>query len=494
MPYRLSMVLVYALCLSFAITRQSVVAQSPQAAAMQDDFAAIYEAARPAVVAIARVRKDRVSVMQSLPFNQPRGLLAEDLRPWELIPTELGTGIALSENEVLTCWHLLDDPNMNDYWVWRPGLDSFSVQTTNKAVVRAGDPWSDLAVLRVQGGKFKALKWGNPQAAKIGHWAMVIACHEGALLGTPAGMSLGVISNLQQAAPRGPTKTDSIQSGRDSLHQYGTLFQLDLRTQQGISGGAVLNVRGEVIGLTTSLVSGIGKQAAAGYAIPLDDAARKAIETMRQGKLPEYGFLGVEPLDLDPSAQRTGLHGALIQHVVRGFPGDKAGLSAGQVVTAIDEVPLYGALDLFREISRRPAHQNVRLTVTNFDPRGANVPRELQAVLGKKNLQSRKASYALEKPPTWRGLAADWSTAIAPDRMLSQQLEQPPPVAIASVVSDSAAWRAGIRPGMLVIAVAGDAIASPADFFERVGGFANQPVTIRLIGDGGRLQTVEVAP
>src|SRR3954454_20853225 len=77
------------------------------------------------------------------------------------------------------------------------------------------------------------------------------------------------------------------------LRHYPTMLQLDAKLNLGMSGGAVVNLKGELIGLTTNAANAGGFDAQAGYALPIDALARRAIEALRQGKEVEYGFLGV---------------------------------------------------------------------------------------------------------------------------------------------------------------------------------------------------------
>ena len=115
-----------------------------------------------------------------------------------------------------------------------------------------------------------------------------------------------------------------------TLDQYGTLIQTDARLDLGTSGGALVNLQGEMIGLTTSLAAMAGYEQPAGFAIPVDDAFRKTVETLRQGRVPAFGFLGVQPDHLPLADRQAGRFGARVLRVVPGTPGEKAGLQTGR--------------------------------------------------------------------------------------------------------------------------------------------------------------------
>src|SRR5207253_7102267 len=123
-----------------------------------------------------------------------------------------------------------------------------------RATVKAADPWFDLALLKVEGAGLKPISFGDGHSVKKG--AFVIA------LGNPYAIardgkpsaSWGIISNLQRQAPPPRTATRA-SDGRETLHHYGTLIQTDARLELGTSGGALVNLKGEMIGLTTSLAA-----------------------------------------------------------------------------------------------------------------------------------------------------------------------------------------------------------------------------------------------
>ena len=80
---------------------------------------------------------------------------------------------------------------------------------------------------------------------------------------------------------------------RARLQNYPTLLQLDAKLNLGMSGGAVINLKGELVGLTTTAASPAGFDAQAGYAIPMDKLGRRVVETLKEGKEVEYGLLGI---------------------------------------------------------------------------------------------------------------------------------------------------------------------------------------------------------
>ena len=467
-------------------------AQDP-IASLQNKITTVYDGVSPSIVSIARVRRDRLNSFDALPFNRVgRGLPLIDPTRTDYIPTEFGTGIVFSAaGDVLTCFHVLDDPSVNDYWIWHQGKVHRAAATAHPATVRAGDPWTDLAVLRIGNVDVHPLVLESTPQPRIGQLVLVLGNPYAIARDGRASMAWGMISNLQRPSPQ-PAIEEGVPSGKQSLHEYGTLLQLDAKINLGTSGGAVVDLDGRLIGIVTSLAALAGYEQSAGFAIPIDGPAKSVIEALQRGKRPEFGFLGVEPVDLEGPLKSQGLSGALVRRVITGFPGDVAGLRPGSVVTAIDGQPINDAAELFREVSRRPAQQDVRMTVLDIDqPKEKHA--DLTVRLGKKHIETSRPSYSIEPEPSWCGMSVDWSTALPPERLFDADLvgSKPPPVAITKVDPGQPAWQAGLRPGMFVIGVADLKIETPNEFYKAVAASSSETI-LRIIGDGGRLQTIQV--
>ena len=135
--------------------------------------------------------------------------------------------------------------------------------------------------------------------------------------GNPA-PAWGIVSNLARKAPAGPGQSDS--AGKTTLHHFGTLIQTDAKLNLGASGGPLLNLQGEMVGLNVALAAAAGYETAAGYAIPVDQTFRRAVETLKQGREVEYGFLGVQPENLAAAEVLKGMHGIRVAQTIPGAP------------------------------------------------------------------------------------------------------------------------------------------------------------------------------
>ncbi len=128
------------------------------------------------------------------------------------------------------------------------------------------------------------------------------------------------------------------------------MLQLDAKLNLGMSGGAVINLKGEMVGLTTNAANVGGFDAQAGYALPIDALTRRAIEALKQGKEVEYGFLGVDALAEQHQPDQGGRSPAR--------PPAKGGLMPGDEVISIGGLPVVDSDSLVMSVnafSPRPA-------------------------------------------------------------------------------------------------------------------------------------------
>ena len=142
----------------------------------------------------------------------------------------------------------------------------------------------------------------------------------------------------------------------ESLHELGTLIQTDAKLNLGTSGGALVNLKGDMIGLTTSLAAVTGQDSAAGYAIPIDKPMIAIIDQMRAGRTPAFGFLGIEPTDVTGDWRARGVRGAVVRQVVGGMPASTARIRSG------DNKPNQRANDK----GKKKRHSNLRFVLNHL--------------------------------------------------------------------------------------------------------------------------------
>jgi serine protease Do len=318
-----------------------------------------------------------------------------------------------------------------------------------------------------------------------------------------ASATWGIISNVSRQAMSEGEFNDPERQRRETVHHLGTLLQIDTRLDLGTSGGALLNLQGELIGMTTSLAAIVGYEKSAGFAIPFDDSMKRIIESLRQGKEVEYGFLGIEPDEVHPAemaspdwapiADRIKQFGvARIRRVVHDLPAQRSGLQEGDLVLKVGERPIFGRNDLMREIGLVAPGTTVRLKI--FRPPGPAI--DVPVEVGKWPVFDEEgiiASNPLREP--WRGIVYDYSTARK--RFFSQSpYGKFTGVRIVEVKPGSPAASREIQPGDLITYVRNKAVSSPREFADAVQN-ASGPVVLRVLTPSDRHSVerqVEIKP
>lgn len=477
---RVSVVLVASLFAIDSYAQEPTALQA--AAAMEQVLVDAIAKAEKSVVAIARIRRDEGDPLAEVDPTSP-----------DFIPNEFGTGIVVDKRGlILTNYHVLGDIAKNDYYVWTAHKPYRA-----KAKVEAADGWLDLAVLKITADNLEPIVVGDAKNLKKGQIVIALGNPYAIARDGEVSASWGIISNLHRQAPPSPRSGRAVPD-KETLHHYGTLIQTDAKLNLGTSGGALINLKGEMIGLTSSLAAGAQYEKSAGFAIPVDEDFKKALETLKAGHKPEFGFLGIGPENLAADQRRQGSFGVRVTQIVSGSPAAKAELHIGDIVTHVNGAVVYDANVLIREVSKLPAESKAVLTVERGStPRQRGKPMKKTVELSKKYLDFSRPSYAAEEEPAWRGLRIDYATAmprsILYDRSSSGELDPAGCVAVVEVERDSQAWKAGLRPWTLVSQVGNARVATPKQFRDAIAGKTG-PVALRVTSPDGSKPVRTVGP
>lgn len=214
------------------------------------------------------------------------------------------------------------------------------------------DPESDIAALRLDVENLPTLPLGDSDRVKVGQWVLAV--------GSPFGLSQTVTHGIISARERG-------QVGLGSTIRIKDFLQTDAAINPGSSGGPLLNLDGEVIGINTAIASHSGSNSGVAFSIPINLVKRVAKQLIDKGSVAR-GYLGVhlaqtmEPAD----ALKLGLNrvqGALVESIYVDSPASQAGLKANDVILALDGVTIRNENHLINLISSLPAGQKVRMQV-----------------------------------------------------------------------------------------------------------------------------------
>jgi serine protease Do len=444
------------------------------AAALEKNLVAAIAKAEKSVVAVARVRKDRSGETFRLelrpdPFDRAPVLSAapQPTDP-DFIPNEYGSGVVVDRRGlILTAYHGLGEDS--EYYV------TTCERKVYKASIKAADPHSDLAVLSIEAADLAPISFGNAEELKKGQIVVSLGNPYAIARDGQASAGWGIVSNLSRKNPVSPGQSE--RGGKSALHRFGTLIQTDAKLNLGESGGALVNLKGEMVGLSVSPAAVAGYESAAGYAIPADLTFRRVVDILKQGREVEYGFLGVQPANLTVQEMSKGLRGIRVAQAIPGTPAAKYGLKIDDIITAVGDRPVFDADSFVLNVGQLPAEAAARLNVVR-DGR----PRIVEVKLSKYPVQGKKIVTSPE--PLWRGLRVEYPTAMLTAEALSSGQPRLPAegVIVSEVAENSPAKKAGIRAGMVITHVGRAAVNTPKEFRAAVENAAG-PVDLKLSGD-----------
>jgi len=204
------------------------------------------------------------------------------------------------------------------------------------AVVLGRDELTDVAVIKVKSAEaLPAVAWGDSRRAEVGDWIMAA----GNPFGLGGSVSVGIISAEGRDLGSGP---------------FDNFLQLDAPINPGNSGGPVFNMDGQVIGVSSVIVSPTGASVGIGFAIPSEAVSRTVTQLLSKGSI-QRGWLGVSVEDRDD--------GVTIATLDRSGPAAKAGIRPGDVVLAVNGDKIDSSRGLIRAVAVVPPGNNVRLTI-----------------------------------------------------------------------------------------------------------------------------------
>ncbi len=308
-----------------------------------ESFADLAEKLMPSVVNISTTQTVKTAA-NPFPFKFPPGSPFgemfkdfENQQPRERKASSLGSGFIIKDDgTVITNNHVI--ANAEDILV-KVGEKEY------KAKVIGADPYMDLAVLKMETkDKFKPVKFGDSDLARVGDWAVAI--------GNPFGL--------------GGTVTAGIISARNrdiNLTRYDDFIQTDASINQGNSGGPLFDLKGEVIGINTAIIApGQSGSIGIGFAIPAN-AASNVIDQLIEFGETKRGWLGVRIQQVTKEIAEVEKlkkpQGALVASVGENSPADKAGVKAGDIILEFDGKKI----DTMRKLPKVVANTKVGKTV-----------------------------------------------------------------------------------------------------------------------------------
>jgi serine protease Do len=326
----------------------------------KDSFAPVVKAVLPTVVNISSSKVVRTPNQLSGPMMDPffqqffgDGSDGRFNIPRERRERSLGSGVIVSpEGYILTNNHVVD--GATDIRV------TLSDKREFKATIVGTDPKTDVAVLKVDGSDLAAATIGDSSKVQVGDYALAI--------GDPFGVGQTVTMGIVSA------------KGRTNLgiEDYEDFIQTDAPINPGNSGGALVNSRGELIGINTAILShGSGGNEGIGFAVPVNLARQVMDQILKNGKVTR-AYLGIIPQDVTPTiAKAMGQsepRGVLVGDVSPNSPAQAGGLQRGDIILELNGKPVADANELRMSISMMQPNAAVKLSVVrNGDQRDFSI-------------------------------------------------------------------------------------------------------------------------
>jgi len=441
-----------------------------QAAAVEQgpltSFAPVVKRAMPAVVNISSskvVRQQQGPNMFDDPFfrqffggRMPQG----QERPRSQRETSLGSGVVVSpDGYILTNNHVVD--GATDVKV------SFYDKSEYPAKVVGTDKAADIAVLKVNRSGLTSLPFADSSKAQVGD--VVLA------MGEPFGLRGTVTMGIISAMGRGGL----------GIERFEDFIQTDAAINQGNSGGALIDTRGDLIGINTAILSGeTGGNQGIGFAIPANLARNEMDQIMKHGKVTR-GFMGILPQELTPElAKQFGIaHGVAVTQVEPNSPAEKGGLKVGDVITAINGNATEDVNEFRLQVAGFAPGTTIHLKIAR---NGQTL--DLPVTLGELNLEAEANGRQQGNLPgggekgALRGVTVEGLTTDV--RRELQLPEGTTGVVITNLEDDSPAAQAGLQSGDVIIQVNHRAVSTVAEFNKAVNEGASKDSTLLLVRSG----------
>ena len=373
----------------------------------------------------------------------------------------LGSGVIVTaDGYILTNNHVID------------GADVVYVRTSDNrkidAKVIGSDPKTDIAVIKVNVTGLKPIVIGDSDKLRVGEWVIAI--------GSPLG------ENLARTVTQGIVSA----KGRANvgLADYEDFIQTDAAINPGNSGGPLVNINGELVGVNTAIASRTGGFEGIGFAVPSNMAKAVLTSLITTGKVTR-SYMGVTLQDIDDNLAKA-MHlkageGALVGTVLDGSPAAKSGLKTGDVIVDYNGVKVASSVTLRNAIAGQAPGTTINLRVFR-DGSVKNFTVRLEEQVATKVVDASRAE-AGDAVSKVLGFRAEDLTA-----EISQKLKLKPSagkVVITAMAPSSNAYRAGLRPGDLILSVNKQAVTSLAGYGTLVKNLKKGDLLFLLVERGG---------
>jgi Do/DeqQ family serine protease len=377
-----------------------------------------------------------------------------------------GSGVIISpDGHIVTNNHVIE------------GASEIEVSLNNKTKLTAKlvgtDPSTDIAVIKVDAKDLPSITFANSETVKVGEWVVAV--------GNPFNLESTVTAGIVSAKGRGlgiigqeyarKYGRDAFGVGADRDTPLESFIQTDAVVNPGNSGGALVNLRGELIGINTAIASPTGSFAGYAFAVPSSIVKKVAADIVKFGSV-QRGYLGVALEELDSKkADELGLKSNEGVYV-RGYSGNSAakaaGVKEGDVIVKVDGQNVNTVPELQKAIGLHGPGDKVVITV-NREGKERNIPVTLNNRVGEAEVIANDANVAMD------ALGADLQELNTTEKQRLSRYKIEGGVKVVSVKGGKLA-RTGVEEGFIITKVNGKPVKSLKEFRDTMSGKTNSMV------------------
>ena len=460
-----------------AVQQQAPPPQPISVEGVRTSYADVVEHSSPAVVRIESDIKTKGQMMQ-FPFGDDdffRGMPGQQQpqqRPQ--LQRGIGSGVIVSaDGTIITNNHVVE------------GADKITVQTnddkTFEAKIVGTDKPSDLAVLKIEGQNLPFLTLGNSDNVRVGDIVLAI--------GNPLGIGQTVTAGIISAKGRRTGLSDG---------SYEDFLQTDAPINRGNSGGALINLNGELIGINSQILSpggANGGNIGIGFSIPSNMARDVMEQLLKNGKV-QRGQLGVWVQNItDDTAKALELKetsGVLVSDVMKGRAGDKAGIKRGDIITAINGEKVEDSNVFRNKVAGTAPGSEIKLTVVR-DGQTQEITAKLDEFDAEAVSRTQNGGNDQVTPEKESGKLGLSLQPVSPQIARQLNLSSQDGLVITDVDPTGPAAEAGLARGDVILEINKQAIASVEDVKSVLDKSGDRPL-LMLISRQGRTIYLAVRP
>lgn len=418
---------------------------------------------------VKNVRPSIVSIYTTKNVKVPNHPFYRFFKEWEGMPSDegdsqsemqngLGSGVIISKDGyILTNFHVVND------------VDELNVKLVDnseyEAKIVGSDPLTEIALIKIEAEDLPAAVLGNSDAVQIGEWVMAI--------GSPLDLTSTVTAGIVSALSR---NINIIRDNRNSPRSIENFIQTDAAINPGNSGGALINSKGEVIGVNTAIATRTNYYMGYGFAVPINIAKSVVDDIIEFGEV-RRGYLGVYIDRMSPTiAKGVKLdkpRGVFISNVMAGSAAEKAGIEEGDVILSVNGKEVNQPNELQAKIAIYNPGKEVELVVWRYGKQFT-----VKAVLkgrdneSGKNEKDKKKKEEKSLPDLGMKIQDLNKRELAP-------LDLDYGIIVISADQYSAAGKARIGQGDVIYELDGKPVKSVADFYDKIDDYKSGDV-VRL--------------